>query len=290
GISWFTYKVYIWPYYTSPLRNIPGPPSDSFLYGNFKRFFVEEAGEPYLRWAKEYGSFVKYNTILNKPILSITDEKILKDILLSKVYEFRRPEERNANSKRILGHGLFLAEGETHKRQRKMMNPAFIHHNIKDMVPTFIRVGMTLKGLIENKVNKGESRINLTPYLLKTTMDIIGAAGFNHEFNSLTSPSELAEAYDIIMNDKPTTLSNSISILSYYIPFIRKIPINVNNKFNYGCDVIEREAKKIVDERYQDDKLQGKDLLSLLISINKTLPIEEKITDDELKYQVVRII
>jgi len=41
-ISWFTYKVYIWPYYLSPLRNIPGPPSESLIYGNFKRFFTEE--------------------------------------------------------------------------------------------------------------------------------------------------------------------------------------------------------------------------------------------------------
>ncbi len=43
-ISWFIYKVYIWPYYLSPLRNIPGPPSESLIYGNFKAFFVEEVG------------------------------------------------------------------------------------------------------------------------------------------------------------------------------------------------------------------------------------------------------
>ncbi|CAB4429242.1 unnamed protein product [Rhizophagus irregularis] len=41
--------------------------------------------------------------------------------------------------------GLVLAEGEEHKRQRKMMNPAFTHNNIKEMVPTFIRVVSTLK-------------------------------------------------------------------------------------------------------------------------------------------------
>jgi len=42
GIGWFTYQVYIWPYYISPLRKLPGPPSDSLIYGNFKRFLVEE--------------------------------------------------------------------------------------------------------------------------------------------------------------------------------------------------------------------------------------------------------
>ena len=41
-IGWLTYKVYIWPYFISPLRKIPGPPSENPFYGNLKRFFVEE--------------------------------------------------------------------------------------------------------------------------------------------------------------------------------------------------------------------------------------------------------
>lgn len=45
------------------------------------------------------------------------------------------------------------------------------------MVPTFIRVSTTLKDLIEDKVNKGESRIIISPYLSKATLDIIGLVG-----------------------------------------------------------------------------------------------------------------
>ncbi len=45
------------------------------------------------------------------------------------------------------------------------------------MVPTFNRVALTLKGLIEDKLNKGESKINLSPYLTKAALDIIGLVG-----------------------------------------------------------------------------------------------------------------
>ncbi len=41
-IGWFAYKVYIWSYYISPLRKVPGSPSESLLFGNVKIFFVEE--------------------------------------------------------------------------------------------------------------------------------------------------------------------------------------------------------------------------------------------------------
>ena len=46
-----------------------------------------------------------------------------------------------------------------------------------------------------------------------------------------------------------------------------------------------------MEEKYNDEKnnkLDGVDLLSRLISINNTLPIEEKMIDDELKNQVVK--
>jgi hypothetical protein len=45
------------------------------------------------------------------------------------------------------------------------------------MVPSFIRVASTLKDLIEDKVDKGESRVLISPYLSKATLDIIGLVG-----------------------------------------------------------------------------------------------------------------
>jgi hypothetical protein len=45
------------------------------------------------------------------------------------------------------------------------------------MVPSFNRVAWTLKGLIEDMVGTKESRINLTPYISRTTLDIIGLVG-----------------------------------------------------------------------------------------------------------------
>jgi len=85
-------------------------------------------------------------------------------------------------------------------------------------------------------------------------------------------------------------LSFSISLLSGYFPFIRKIPIDINKRYNRSRKVIECESKRLIEEKYIQDKNNklGNDLLSLLIKINKSLPIEEKMTNDELKYQVVK--
>ncbi|CAB5185166.1 unnamed protein product [Rhizophagus irregularis] len=156
--------------------------------------------EPQLKWIQEYGNIIKYYGIFNEPTLFVADTKIIQEITLNKVYDFIKPPKMLADAIIIAGKGIVLAEGEDHKRQRKMMNPAFSHNNVKEMIPTFIRVAFTLKDLIEDKVNLGESEINLTPYISKATLDVIGLVGFNYEFNSLTSSNELAEAYDSLLN------------------------------------------------------------------------------------------
>ncbi|GBB94346.1 hypothetical protein RclHR1_02340003 [Rhizophagus clarus] len=235
-IGWITYKMLVWPFYISPLRKIPGPPCENLFTGNLRTLMTEEPGfdEPQHRWVKKYGNIVKYHGLFNEPTLYVADSKIIQEITLSKTYDFVKPY--NPSALAIAGVGLVFSEGENHKRQRKMMNPAFTYNNIKEMVPTFIRVTTTLKGLIEKEVNLGKSNINLTPYLSKTTLDVIGLVGFNYEFNSLTSSNELATAYDSLFNQPATKLRIAMSLLSRYVPLIRQIPIDINKKFRDSYD------------------------------------------------------
>ncbi|CAB5346662.1 unnamed protein product [Rhizophagus irregularis] len=253
-IRWITYKFFIWPYYVSPLREIPGPPSDSPIFGNLKSLIKSDSFiEPQLQWVRKYGNIVKYNGLFNKPTLFVTDPKIIQEITLSKTYDFVKPF--STVGIKLFGNGLLFAEGDDHKRQRKMMNPAFAYSNIKEMVPTFIRVSSILKGLIENEINQGNSNINLTPYISKTALDIIDLVGFSYEFNSLTFSNELATAYNSILNSSPSTLQIAITILSEYVPFIGDIPIGTNVKFKNTCAVISRISKKLVEEKYEEARI-----------------------------------
>ncbi|PKY21653.1 cytochrome P450 [Rhizophagus irregularis] len=290
-IGWITYKIYIWPIYITPLRKIPGPPSESLLYGNLKTIFTKE--DTQLKWVQEYGNIIRYHGIFNQPMLLISDTKIIQDITSKHVYDFIKPLRMMSDALAMGGKGLIFSEGEDHMRQRKMMNLAFIHNNIKETVPTIIRVAFTLKCLIEDKVNLGESKFNLTPYISKAALDALGSFGFNYEFNSLTSSNELTEALNIFTNDSQPSLRLAISFLSAYVPFIRNVPIDINRKFRNACEIIDHMSKKLIEEKCKAaeiGELEGKDLLSHLININNSLPIEEKITDKELKYQVMTFL
>jgi cytochrome P450 len=66
-----------------------------------------------------------------------TDTKALQHVLTNTmVYE--KPEEIRANLGDLLGHGILFAEGHDHRRQRRIMNPAFGTTNIKEMTKVFV--------------------------------------------------------------------------------------------------------------------------------------------------------
>src|SRR6185437_2580106 len=83
-----------------------------------------------IRWIKEYGNVTKFYGLFNRPDVVIADTKLVQEVLLNQVYDFPKPAIF-PDVIAILGNGIVFAEGETHKRQRKMMNPAFSHNNIK---------------------------------------------------------------------------------------------------------------------------------------------------------------
>ncbi|CAG8442169.1 10345_t:CDS:10 [Acaulospora morrowiae] len=283
-------RFHVHPLYISPTCKIPGPPVDHLFLGNVKNLIKAEPGGMQYEWAQKYGGFVCYHSLFNRPMLSITDPDLLHKIIVSNAYDFSKPPQMINDLKAALGCGLIIAEGVMHQKQRRMMMPAFSFSNVKEMIPTFVHVAHQLKSIWVTKIADGEERIVISPYFLKATLDVIGLVGFDYSFNNLTSSNELATAYDEIFNYEPTPLNTALKILATFIPFVRKIPFSINLRLDRAIKVVEKRSMQVIQEKKNlasKGKLQGRDLMSLLININENEKEDaEKMTDLELQYQV----
>nr|CAG8481544.1 9731_t:CDS:2 [Entrophospora candida] len=218
AISFFIYKTLIEPFYLSPLCKIPGPPSKN--------------------WKKKYGRILVYHGFLNKPYLLLTDPKSYPQIFTS--YEFTKSKDLSGDLKLILGNGILFAEGDQHKRQRKMMNPAFSFTNLKEMVPTIINVTNKLNNVLNDVIGDQDEKLitNINSYISKATLDIIGLVGFQYEFNSLSSENELATAYEALFNVKLTFKSFMLLVISNKLRWFRSLPFEENIKMTKSVKIM----------------------------------------------------
>ena len=82
---------------------------------------------------------------------------------------------------------MLAAEGQVHKRQRRVCTPAFSIQNMRALVPLVFRKGRDLKDrwrdMIVQGVEKpssssgGRLRIDVCHWISRATFDVIGSAG-----------------------------------------------------------------------------------------------------------------
>ncbi|OAD08328.1 hypothetical protein MUCCIDRAFT_124347, partial [Mucor lusitanicus CBS 277.49] len=96
-------------------------------------------------WANIYGGIFTYHGPWNIPRVAVTDDVLLKQILTSNEYDYIKTPEASAFLRRFLGDGLLTAEGQTHRHQRKMLNPAFSVNAIRSILPLMAKPGHRLR-------------------------------------------------------------------------------------------------------------------------------------------------
>ena len=121
-----TWRCYVYPKYRSPLRHLPQPfRRSSPIMGHFWHMIEAGSGPTFRSWANSVPNdgIIRYLDFFNTERLVIVKPAALADVLVYRNYDFEKPPHIRKGISRILGMGLFLAEGETHKVS--VVNQAF---------------------------------------------------------------------------------------------------------------------------------------------------------------------
>ncbi|KAI9012786.1 cytochrome P450 [Gaertneriomyces semiglobifer] len=293
------YKVLIHPFLISPLRNVPGPSCNPFtLMGNLKTIIKEEAVKPQLEWTKKYGPIVRYYGSLNRPRILVTDPKVVMAVVNHQNGVFGKEGMNTSTLQKLLGVGLLTVVNDVHKRQRKLLTPVFAPRHIATLTPLFMRSAQELCAKWEKELeDSGDKRVTLDIHeeMSRASLDIIGRAGFGYDFNAVSkNDSKLFKVYNTMMGQLGSSM---ITILEYYLPWIRRLPTQRNKEWNEGHQVITETCRGLVDDGRKflsatDTKTEDADiknnLLNILLKENETSP--DKMSAEELEGQVMTFL
>ncbi|KAJ8585426.1 cytochrome P450 [Rhizopogon salebrosus TDB-379] len=287
------------------LADIPGPRSASFIMGNTKELYQGQVAEADFSWQAQYGNVVRFKDLFGEDQLMISDPAALQYIFMKSGYKFTKQRDRTILVKLIFGRGIAWADGDDHKRQRRVMQPGFGAPESKAFLPLF-------KGCAESMCNKWmdiinnskeqSAEFNIAAWLSRATLDAIGEAAFDIRFGSIdNNESALAHACGSMMADAFGSPSDEeVFVLGFlkYIP-IRILDFIVNTAKNPRLArlretgrIVGSVAKQMVKDK-AEMLMQGegsRDVFSLLVKANMDADAKSKLTEEELLAQMRTIL
>ncbi|WRT69267.1 uncharacterized protein IL334_006251 [Kwoniella shivajii] len=306
---------FTWKEYRLPFKNLRGPKAEHWFWGNVRTFINSPPMAPHGQWIKEYGPTFRYKVIGGFSRF-FTADPVALSFILSHSDIFPKPPQTRKGMADMLGNGVLVAEGHDHKRQRKVLNPSFSPSAIRGMIPIFYDKSFELKdkfiSLIEgDSINeecsptppkemdiiKGSRKIDIMNWLGKTTLDVIGLAGFSYDFNALQDPkNELAEAYRKMFSaGMDITIG---AIIQAILPFTQIIPTKRMRMVKESSAKTKEIGQRLIDEKKKVilsasqglDKKEhtGNDLLSILLKANMAsdLKPDQRLSDEEVLAQI----
>ncbi|KAH6914090.1 cytochrome-450 hydroxylase [Coprinopsis sp. MPI-PUGE-AT-0042] len=303
------YSVYkLWVQTMSdPLRRLAGPPPTPGFFGpilgtNLGPVLSPSASNKvHELWANRYGRSIRIRGVgpADERLLTLDPASIAHVLKNSTMYE--KPWQARVLITRLIGCGMLSAEGQVHKRQRRVATPAFSIQNMRNLVPLVFKKGTQLKDkwaelilLAGNDRQEDGLVLNVCHWMSRATFDVIGIAGFDYNFNAIEDETnELFNAYKdmfeigISQSDMVTTL------IAIFAPWISKIFPNAMSRAVARCrEVIHRVAGQLIQEKKHriaegvktGKPYQGRDLLSLMLKSNVAvdLPEDQRMSDEDI--------
>ncbi|KAJ7169429.1 cytochrome P450 [Mycena filopes] len=237
------------------LRHIPGPRSNSLLWGEEWNLYHDAPGSHYLEWHQQFGKVVKFRGACGHQMLSITDERAVAFIVGEGIYRFPKPDGVRVWFHKTLGEGILWVEGkEAHEKQRRSLAPALTPQSVRKFTHIFYETSAKLAARWTKILDNSESEeveIEVTNWAGRFALDTVARAAFSYDFNLLSGePDALAEALDGLTNNENKLSSFYMRALFWVFP-----PILSVGKKGEMIRKVKAELGAIASKMWRDAKV-----------------------------------
>ncbi|KAI1370882.1 cytochrome P450 [Hypoxylon crocopeplum] len=271
------YRIILYPRFFSPLRHLPGPKNHNLVLGQeVRKFRAESPSSIQLQWMRKWpeAPFIRYLSFAGKEILLVNSLAAHKAVLQTHVYDFVKPPFFARLVGEITGTGLLFAEGDVHKRERRLLAGPFSVPSMRKLLPVFRRKAKEITGIFENVLgDKSHASLEAIETLSKSTMETIGVTVLGIELDTLSSmyPVGFQELYGQVLHQGP--LGQLIWVINAFVPIRKFVPFDANYKFIQANadlrkmlrDIIQQRAADLADGTFKREIGESRDLLTYML-------------------------
>ena len=222
--------------------------------------------------AREYGDVARFWGG-PRPIYLLSHPDHVRDMLVTHNARFRKGRALQ-RAKRLLGEGLLTSEGEFHRRQRRLAQPAFHRQRVA-------AYGRVMVEYAERTSARWRDRqeLDVSEEMMRLTLAVVGKTLFDAEVES--DADEVGSALTEVMN-----------LFGYLmLPFselLEKLPLPPQRRFLRARARLDAVIYRIIEERRREGRDRG-DLLSTLLDAVDEEGDRTGMTDEQLRDEVMTI-
>lgn len=173
----------------------------------------------------------------------------IKDVLVTNHQHFKKGLALQ-RAKRLLGEGLLTSEGEFHRRQRRLAQPAFHRQRIA----SYGAIMTDYAARTSARWQDGET-LDISEEMMRLTLAIVGKTLFDADVES--EAEEVGEAMNVVMG-----LFDTLTIP--FFELLEKLPLPQMQRFKKARAQLDRIMYRLIEERRRSGADRG-DLLSMLL-------------------------
>ena len=223
----------------------PGPRSKNPL--NLIRFRMDPLS--FLRkFSEQFGDLVEFH-LSGQHMFLVRHPDDIYDVLVTNNSNFVKGRALQ-RSKRLLGQGLLTSEGEFHRRQRRLVQPAFHRQRIASYASVMVEHADRLS----NRWQNGNT-FDIHQEMTRLTLGIVAKTLFDAEVES--DAQQIGEAMNCIMG--------MFNLLMFpYSELLEKLPLPQIRRYHRMHERLDSIIYRIINARRSTGEDRG-DLLSMLL-------------------------
>ena len=169
----------------SPLREIdelPGPRGWPVV-GNTLQVDARHRHQTFERWALEHGPLARVR-IGGKQMVLVNDPAIMEHVFRQRPHGFRRGSRLEAVLRELETHGVFSAEGDSWRSQRKLVMEALAARNVRAFYPRLLELAGRLLERWRGAAARGDV-LDLQQEMMRFTVDATTWLAFGRDLDAI---------------------------------------------------------------------------------------------------------
>ncbi len=177
---------------TRRLAALPGPRPWPLL-GNLPQTDLLRLHAKLEQWAFQYGPLYRFR-MGRRDALVVAQPELVATILRDRPDGWRRLQVMQSVIAEMGAHGLFSAEGDDWRNQRRLVMKAFDPAHLKRYFPSLLRVTERLRLCLDEAARSGAA-LDLQTLLMRYTVDVTAGLAFGIDMNTQQHPNDALQGH-----------------------------------------------------------------------------------------------